>query len=162
MAESTNSVGRITQVMGAVIDVQFDGTLPNILNALHCKTDSGTLVSSDDIIINVYGDSDNDGMNDLWELDNFQSLDRDGTGDFDGDGISDLDEYLIAVAVPDGDINGNGSVNAGDLILVTRHVVGSASLTPVQSARADLYPPGQPDGVIDLSDLILMQQLVLQ
>jgi len=125
-------------------------------------TDSGTLVSSDDIIINVYGDSDNDGMNDLWELDNFQSLDRDGTGDFDGDGISDLDEYLIAVAVPDGDINGNGSINAGDLILVTRHVVGSASLTPVQSARADLYPPGQPDGVIDLSDLILMQQLVLQ
>tara|TARA_R110000787_G_scaffold5253_2_gene19310 strand:- start:729 stop:2156 length:1428 start_codon:yes stop_codon:yes gene_type:complete len=44
MAESTNSVGRITQVMGAVVDVQFDGQLPNILNALHTKMDYGTLV----------------------------------------------------------------------------------------------------------------------
>ena len=30
-----NNVGRITQVMGAVVDVQFDGELPAILNALH-------------------------------------------------------------------------------------------------------------------------------
>jgi F-type H+-transporting ATPase subunit beta len=44
MADSTNNVGRITQVMGAVVDVQFDGQLPNILNALHTKADYGTLV----------------------------------------------------------------------------------------------------------------------
>jgi F-type H+/Na+-transporting ATPase subunit beta len=30
-----NIVGRITQVMGAVVDVQFEGDLPPILNALH-------------------------------------------------------------------------------------------------------------------------------
>ena len=30
-----NNVGRITQVLGAVVDVQFDGELPAILNALH-------------------------------------------------------------------------------------------------------------------------------
>lgn len=39
-------------------------------------------------------DSDNDGMDDDWELAQFGTLDRDGTGDFDGDGISDLDEFL--------------------------------------------------------------------
>ena len=44
MADSTKSVGRVTQVMGAVVDVQFDGQLPNILNALHTKMDYGTLV----------------------------------------------------------------------------------------------------------------------
>ena len=44
MAETTNSVGRITQVLGAVVDVKFDGPLPNILNALHCETQSGRLV----------------------------------------------------------------------------------------------------------------------
>jgi len=44
MADSTTSVGRITQVMGAVIDVQFDGQLPNILNALETQMDYGTLV----------------------------------------------------------------------------------------------------------------------
>ena len=31
---SKNLVGKITQVLGAVIDVQFDGDLPAILNAL--------------------------------------------------------------------------------------------------------------------------------
>ena len=39
-----NNVGRITQVMGAVVDVQFDGELPNILNALHVQNQGKTLV----------------------------------------------------------------------------------------------------------------------
>jgi len=44
MAEATNNVGKITQVMGAVVDVQFEDQLPEILNALHCERDDGTLV----------------------------------------------------------------------------------------------------------------------
>jgi len=39
-------------------------------------------------------DLDGDGMPDTWEADNFGTLLRDGAGDFDGDGFSDLDEYL--------------------------------------------------------------------
>ena len=39
-------------------------------------------------------DTDNDGMPDAWEMDVFGTLERDGSGDYDGDGISDLDEYL--------------------------------------------------------------------
>ena len=34
MATPTNAVGKITQVIGAVVDVQFEGHLPPILNAL--------------------------------------------------------------------------------------------------------------------------------
>ena len=34
---ASNIVGRVTQVMGAVVDVQFDGDLPFIQNALHTK-----------------------------------------------------------------------------------------------------------------------------
>jgi F-type H+-transporting ATPase subunit beta len=30
-----NSIGKITQVIGAVVDVHFDGELPEILTALH-------------------------------------------------------------------------------------------------------------------------------
>src|SRR5438477_377950 len=41
---ASNIVGRVTQVMGAVIDVQFDGELPFIQNALHTKLGGGTLV----------------------------------------------------------------------------------------------------------------------
>ena len=39
-------------------------------------------------------DSDQDGMADSWESDNFQGLGRDGRSDFDGDGYTDLEEYL--------------------------------------------------------------------
>ncbi|WP_207480190.1 F0F1 ATP synthase subunit beta [Arenibaculum pallidiluteum] len=40
----TNTVGRITQVLGAVVDVQFDGDLPAILNAVHTQNEGRTLV----------------------------------------------------------------------------------------------------------------------
>jgi F-type H+-transporting ATPase subunit beta len=39
-----NNIGRITQVTGAVVDVQFEGELPAILNALHVQHDNKTLV----------------------------------------------------------------------------------------------------------------------
>ncbi|MDI4666467.1 F0F1 ATP synthase subunit beta [Xanthobacter autotrophicus] len=39
-----NKVGRITQVIGAVVDVQFDGHLPEILNALETTNQGNRLV----------------------------------------------------------------------------------------------------------------------
>jgi F-type H+-transporting ATPase subunit beta len=39
-----NNVGQIAQVLGAVVDVQFPGELPNILNALTTKNGDNTLV----------------------------------------------------------------------------------------------------------------------
>ena len=39
-----NSIGTITQVIGAVVDVHFDGELPSILNALHVDRRAKTLV----------------------------------------------------------------------------------------------------------------------
>ncbi|MFL6803084.1 MAG: F0F1 ATP synthase subunit beta [Xanthobacteraceae bacterium] len=44
MATATNVVGRVTQVIGAVVDVQFDGHLPAILNALETKNQGNRLV----------------------------------------------------------------------------------------------------------------------
>ena len=41
---ASNIVGRVTQVTGAVVDVQFDGDLPFIQNALHTKLGDRTLV----------------------------------------------------------------------------------------------------------------------
>ncbi|HTH96927.1 MAG TPA: F0F1 ATP synthase subunit beta [Stellaceae bacterium] len=41
---ANNNVGTITQVIGAVVDVQFEGDLPGILNALHVKLDDRLLV----------------------------------------------------------------------------------------------------------------------
>ena len=39
-----NDVGKIAQVMGAVVDVQFEGNLPEILSALHVQNQGKTLV----------------------------------------------------------------------------------------------------------------------
>src|ERR1700740_3048861 len=39
-----NKVGRITQVIGAVVDVQFEGHLPPILNALETNNQGSRLV----------------------------------------------------------------------------------------------------------------------
>ncbi len=44
MATPANNVGIITQVLGAVVDVQFDGQLPGILNALECDNRGNRLV----------------------------------------------------------------------------------------------------------------------
>jgi len=42
---TSNKVGRVTQVIGAVVDVQFEaGHLPSILNALECKNEGKRLV----------------------------------------------------------------------------------------------------------------------
>ncbi|CAK0744833.1 ATP synthase F1 complex subunit beta [Azospirillaceae bacterium] len=42
--KTTGAVGRITQVLGAVVDVQFDNHLPSILNALHLQNQGRLLV----------------------------------------------------------------------------------------------------------------------
>ena len=44
MNVQTNITGKVTQVIGAVVDVQFDGHLPAILNALETKNAGNRLV----------------------------------------------------------------------------------------------------------------------
>ena len=39
-----NNIGIISQVMGAVVDVKFEGELPEILNALEVKNQGNRLV----------------------------------------------------------------------------------------------------------------------
>src|SRR6187200_3497406 len=44
MATAANQTGRVTQVIGAVVDVQFEGHLPAILNSLETKNQGNRLV----------------------------------------------------------------------------------------------------------------------
>jgi F-type H+/Na+-transporting ATPase subunit beta len=41
---ASNNIGTITQITGAVVDVRFDGELPNILNALQVQVPDRKLV----------------------------------------------------------------------------------------------------------------------
>lgn len=49
------------------------------------------------------GDSDNDGMDDDWEVAYFSDLSRDGAGDRDGDQQTDLQEFLAGTDPTNGD-----------------------------------------------------------
>ena len=40
----SEKLGKITQVIGAVVDVQFEGQLPEILTALECNNSGNRLV----------------------------------------------------------------------------------------------------------------------
>src|SRR5260370_20509839 len=44
MATPANQTGRVTQVTGAVVDVQFEGHLPAILNAVETRNGGNRLV----------------------------------------------------------------------------------------------------------------------
>src|SRR5262249_13943652 len=50
-----------------------------------------------DVFVATIGDldDDRDGMDDDWEMAFFGTLDRDGSGDFDGDGRNDRDEFRL-------------------------------------------------------------------
>lgn len=49
----------------------------------------------------VVDDDDNDGMLDAWEMEWFGTLSQRSDGDFDGDGVSNLDEFLEGTAPTD-------------------------------------------------------------
>jgi Tol biopolymer transport system component len=71
------------------------------------------------------GDSDNDGIDDDWEVAYFDNLERNGAGDYDGDGQSDLQEFLSGT-----DPRNSGSV----LRVLTITPMGGGSTTVVWSA----------------------------
>jgi len=53
-------------------------------------------------------DADEDGMRDGWEIDNFGKFDRDGTGDADGEGLTDLEEFNLGIDPNNTDTDGDG------------------------------------------------------
>jgi Tol biopolymer transport system component len=70
-------------------------------------------------------DADEDGLPDDWEVAYFNSLVRDGAGDWDGDGRSDRDEYLA----------GTDPTNAGSVLRVlTLTGTGGDGVTVIWSA----------------------------
>ena len=75
-------------------------------------------------------DSDRDGMDDDWEMAYFSTLARDGTGDFDGDGATDLQEFRA----------GTDPTNRGEVLramtLVSLGGGGTTVLWPVAASKS--------------------------
>ncbi len=66
-----------------------------------------------------------------------------------------------------GDVNGDGYLDILDLIMVVDHIVGRDSLTGDYFTRADIspwltgMPEPEPDGVVNVQDLSLIQNIIL-
>lgn len=63
--------------------------------AIRFIASDGRLEDSQRATLTIYEtqDSDGDDMDDAWEMQHFGTLDRDGNGDFDNDGYSDMEEF---------------------------------------------------------------------
>jgi len=132
----------------------------------------------------LLADTDGDGLTDYEEVDrdgdpltytagvdlNPLAADTDGDGFGDGMEIAADHDPLVDTDTPVwGDINDDGAVNAADVLLATRDVLGLIDLTDAESVRGNLaplangapqYPPvGSRD--LDLPDLLLIQRKAL-
>lgn len=79
------------------LTVMLDGQLLTMLNGTNeitaFLTDRGRAERIDLRLGAPPIDSDGDGLADAWELQHFGNLNQNGSGDFDGDGVSNLREY---------------------------------------------------------------------
>src|SRR6266542_4122454 len=77
-------------------------------------------------------DFDGDGMDDGWEIQHFATLDRDGSGDFDSDGASDLFEFITGTDPKD-----PLSLFRGQIILSSAGSTISWPATPGKAYRVE-------------------------
>ena len=81
-----------------------------------------------------YIDVDSDQMDDNWETAQFGDLLRDGTLDFDGDGLIDSIEYTLGLSANNEDTDGDGIMDG------TEVAQGSDPLDPKSIPRTRFLP----------------------
>jgi hypothetical protein len=68
-------------------------------------------ISEANVTNNCDVDLDGDGMWDSWELTHFGNLNQTGTGDYDGDGMTNLQEFQSGTDPSNQDSDGDGVID---------------------------------------------------
>jgi hypothetical protein len=166
----------------SVVDTDLDG-LPDSVDA---DDDNDGLADSVETLPAIGtdpldADSDDDGLSDGFEV-NYVSIppdtysagldtdpldpDTDADGFLDGMELAAGHDPLLAGDSPVwGDTDDNGVVNAGDIIRLTRAVLGLTTLADDEKARVDIAPviagAPTPDNQVTLGDLVVVEGILL-
>jgi len=115
----------------------------------------------DDIPNFVDPDDDNDGIADVAEIEAGLNplLASDATGDLDGDGINNIDEYVLGSDINHfhGDIDSDGDLDLGDIVILKRIIFEEVAATEEQgeSGHGDVNV----DGNLDVGDLVILRRV---
>jgi thermitase len=166
----------------SIVDTDLDG-LPDSIDG---DADNDGLPDSIETLPGIGtdpldADSDDDGLSDGFEV-NFDATspdtyspgldtdplnpDTDGDGFLDGMELAAGHDPLAAGDAPVwGDTDGNGVVNAADVLLLTRALLGLYTLEDDQEARVDIAPviagTPSPDNHVTPGDLVVVEQILL-
>lgn len=77
-----------------------------------------------------------------------------------GNPQAQFDNFNISLSPVPGDINNDGLVNVGDLLLMQRYILNLITLDTAAIERGDLYPENSGDGSLTVSDFLLLMQLL--
>ena len=155
--------------------INQDGSILKSKLALTINKDSDGDGLNDDEEINTYftdpfdSDTDDDGISDGDEVNIYSTMpnlkDTDGDGAQDGlevaTGTNPLDGSSFPTA-PDGDLDGDGHVDALDILLASQIALGLRVPTNYHMIHGDVSPLAggipQPDGNINASDILLVMR----
>jgi hypothetical protein len=174
VGSSTSTSFNLYSGFNSIPDTDSDGIPDDIDNCL-ITANSSQLDTDNDRLGDICDpDDDNDGLDDTIE----NTLETNPlVADSDGDGLSDSNEvsagdplaYDIGVDTDpnNSDTDGDGLLDGADPDPLVVYV-GDGDLAPrgiaptaIDRSHGDVYPPGAPDGAIDISDILLIRQLIM-
>jgi len=124
--------------LGYVYPIKINENITLKVMAVDTAENQSEVVSEICIIGDPLTDTDEDGIPDTWEMGYFGDLSRDGTGDFDGDGLSDMDEYLSGTVPIRVDTDQDGMPDGWEVTYGLNPLVDDASEDPDRDGLTNL------------------------
>jgi len=135
---TTNGSEPTIASLGYVSPIEISENTTLKIMAVDTVGNQSLIITEIYIIGDLVTDTDEDGIPDIWEMGYFGHLSRDGTGDFDGDGLSDLDEYLNSTVPILEDTDQDGMTDGWEVDYGLDPLVDDASEDPDRDGLTNL------------------------